>query len=164
MIKVLSVFDFDGTLVDSSHRYRTQITEHGERIDLQYWIENEHRADEDTFISATALEFQMLSASSHAYPVIATARVWCDKAQALLDTLECNRYSLVSRRDREDCRGGAALKIAGINSMLNLKQFHSVEAIEVYEDNIDYLKTLCDYYKERGFKVVGKYFPSNQGH
>ena len=37
MIKRFAIYDMDGTIVDSSHRYRTQITPQGEKIDLQFW-------------------------------------------------------------------------------------------------------------------------------
>ena len=36
----VAIYDMDGTIVDSSHRYRTIIDENGERIDLDYLREN----------------------------------------------------------------------------------------------------------------------------
>ena len=47
-IKRVRIYDMDGTIVCSMHRYRTVIDDRGERIDLEYWRENEYRALDDS--------------------------------------------------------------------------------------------------------------------
>jgi len=49
-IKKVSIYDMDGTIVCSLHRYRTIVDESGERIDLNYWRENEYRALDDNLL------------------------------------------------------------------------------------------------------------------
>ena len=49
-INRVSIYDMDGTIVCSLHRYRTIVDDNGERIDLQYWRENEYRAGDDSLL------------------------------------------------------------------------------------------------------------------
>lgn len=156
MIKRIHLFDFDGTLVDSSHRYRTM--DCGTKIDLQHWIDNEYLTMNDTLLPLID-QFRELVASAEDYVIIATARIWCDLSEQFAVENDVNAQIIFARRDRQDTRGGAQLKIQGVKRLLNLKQFKHVEEIHVYEDNVSYLKTMCD---TLGGK--GHYFPSNQGH
>lgn len=160
-IHAIHIFDFDGTLVDSSHRYRTDAS--GKAIDLQYWIDNEDKAHLDTPIKPVCSLFRSLVNSVKDYAIIATARIWCDGANKVINENDLKPNSLVARNGREDRRGGAELKIAHVNRLLNLKQFSHVKQIHVYEDNLTYLKKICDHYYEKGFYVRGHYYPSNQG-
>ena len=156
MIKRIHIYDMDGTLVDSSHRYRTMPC--GTRIDLQYWIDNECKTLEDTLLPETA-RFRELVESPEDYVVIATARIWCELTQQFVEKNDIQPNCIFARRDREDTRGGAQLKIQGIKKLLNLKQFRNVEEFHVYEDNVSYMKTICDEFNGKGY-----YFPSRQGH
>jgi len=160
-IQAIHIFDFDGTLVDSSHRYKTDAS--GQAIDLQYWIDNEDKADLDTPIESVCSLFRNLCQSAKDYALIATARIWCDGADKVCEEANIKPNSLVSRNGRTDHRGGAQLKIAHVNRLLNLKQFSKVNTIHVYEDNLTYLKTIADYYYNKGFSVKGHYYPSKQG-
>ena len=160
-IQTIHIFDFDGTLVDSSHRYRTDSS--GQAIDLQYWIDNEHLAHLDTPIKRVVKIFKDLCESVNDYALIATARIWCEGATRVCEQANIKPNSLVARNGRDDCRGGAELKIAHVNKLLNLKQFKNVKEICVYEDNLTYLKKIADYYYAKGFQVKGFYYPSNQG-
>jgi hypothetical protein len=161
-ITEIHIFDFDGTLVDSSHRYRTDKT--GEKIDLQYWIDNENKANLDSPIDYACSIYRDIRDSLTKYAVIATARIWCSQAVNVVIDNDLVPNSLVSRRGRNDNRGGAELKISHVDRLLNLRQFAKVQAIHVYEDNLTYLKTMTEYYKLKGYNVQGHYFPSNQGH
>lgn len=156
MIKRLHIFDFDGTLVDSSHRYQTQ--ECGTKIDLEHWIANEHLTMEDSLLPLVDY-FRECVQSEEDYAIIATARIWCDLSEKFAIENDINAQIIFARKDREDTRGGAALKITGVKKLLNLKQFANVEEIHVYEDNVSYLKSICD-----SLDAKGHYFPSAQGH
>lgn len=159
MIKSIHIFDFDGTLVDSSHRYRTQICADGvERIDLPHWIENEDKALNDTPLPLVA-RYRELCNDPAAFVIVATARIWCDLSRRFVELHDMKPQHVIARRDRNDTRGGAALKINGIRKLRNLRQFQNAREIHVYEDNINYLKTMCD-----TLGAVGHYFPSKQGH
>ena len=156
MIKRIHIYDMDGTLVDSSHRYRTMPC--GTRIDLQYWIDNECLTMGDSLLPQVDA-FRAQVESNEDYVIIATARIWCDLSEQFALENDLNPQIVFARRDRHDTRGGADLKIQGVRKLLNLKQFQGVEEIHVYEDNVSYLKTICDH-----FDAVGHYFPSKQGH
>jgi hypothetical protein len=156
MIKRIHIFDFDGTLVDSSHRYKTMPC--GTKIDLDYWIANEHKTLEDSLLPL-AETFKALLNSAEDYVIIATARIWCSLSEEFASMHNMEADAIFARRDRHDTRGGAALKITGVKKLLNLKQFQNVETMHVYEDNVDYLKTMCD-----ALQAEGHYYPSQQGH
>jgi hypothetical protein len=64
---------------------------------------------------------------------------------------------LISRKEGDSISGGL-LKIKGLQKFFNLKNFKDAE-ITFYEDNIQYLKTVCD-----KFNIRGVYIPSKQGH
>lgn len=156
MFKTIHIFDFDGTLVDSSHRYRTQPC--GTKIDLDHWIANEHKATEDKPLPLMQKYLDLLNSKTD-YPVIATARIWDDATKAFLAKYGIDTKAVIARKNRADNRGGAQLKIQGIKRLLNLKQFQNVKQFHVYEDNISYLESLA-----QEFNAVKHFFPSCQGH
>ena len=154
MIKQLHIFDFDGTLADSSHRYK--LADNG-KIDLAHWIANEDKTHLDTPLPLLA-DFIDMQSNPSIFPLIATARIWCQQSVewALRHGVTAH---VIARKNRNDCRGGAALKIQGVNRLLNLKQFQHITEIHVWEDNADYLAEICEYYSNS----VGHFIPSNQG-
>ena len=156
MKKAIHIFDFDGTLIDSSHRYR--LNDSG-KIDLKYWMANEHKADRDSALPLVA-DFQSLASDPQCYVIIATARVWCPLADTVCKRYNIVPHKLVSREGRNDSRAGAQLKLAAVLPLLNLKQFSNVERVHVWEDNIAYLKNMCDILPNS----IGHYIPSKQGH
>lgn len=156
-IKHIAIYDMDGTIVCSLHRYRTvKGTDGIERIDLQYWRENEYRAMQDSLLPQ-AEQYKADLADPHTYVIIATARVmngpdW----QFVRDVLGMPDH-FISRKPG-DTRSGGLLKVFGLQKFFNLKQFQGVPAT-FYEDNVSYLKTVCDH-----FNIRGVYIPSQQGH
>lgn len=156
MIKRIHIYDMDGTLVDSSHRYKLMPC--GTRIDLPHWRENSDKVANDTLLPQVD-KFRELVKSAEDYVIIATARLWCNLTAAFVVKHNIEPNCVFARRGEDDRRGGAALKIEGVKKLLNLKQFQGVQEFHVYEDNVDYMKTICDEFNGKGY-----YFPSKQGH
>lgn len=155
-IRKVSIYDMDGTIVDSSHRYRTVNTASGPKIDLSYWRANEYRAMEDGLLPLADQYMDELRDPS-VYVIIATARVMhAPDWQFVNDILGVPDY-FISRQDG-DTQSGATLKIKGLQKFFNLRQFRKADAV-FYEDNTQYLKAVCDH-----FNIRGVYIPSVQGH
>lgn len=155
-IRKVSIYDMDGTIVDSLHRYRTVNSNGVEKIDLQYWRDNEYRAMEDGLLPL-ADQYMNEIRDPSIYVIIATARVMhAPDWQFVRDILGEPDY-FISRADG-DIRSGSVLKINGLQKFFNLKQFRNCDAV-FYEDNTQYLKAVCDH-----FQIRGVYIPSKQGH
>lgn len=142
MIKKIHIYDLDGTVIDSSHRYRTITDENGNtKIDLAYW--REHDTEEyisNDMLLPLAANYKRDLLDDTVCVIIATARA-CVKGDANYTFIERNLglpNRFIHRRGINDTRKGATIKINGIKPLLNLKQFKN--AIKVFfEDNIDYL-------------------------
>ena len=155
-IKRVSIYDMDGTIVDSSHRYRTIITDSDERIDLGYWVENQHRAMDDTLLPLYEQYVADLQDES-CYVIIATARVMHDVDWLFVSEILGEPDYFISRK-AGDTQSGKTLKINGLAKFFNLVTFQDAE-FTFYEDNMEYLKAVCD-----RFNIRGVYIPSVQGH
>lgn len=154
MIKRVSIYDMDGTIVCSLHRYRTMPC--GTKIDLEYWRANEHRAYDDSLLPL-AKRYQADLIDPNCYVIIATARVLGDADRAFIrDKLGEPDY-LISRKAGDNV-SGSILKIRGLTKFFNLRNFKNA-AFTFYEDNTSYLKAVCD-----KFNITGVYIPSKQGH
>lgn len=154
MIKQIKIYDMDGTIVDSTHRYRTMPC--GTKIDLEYWRQNENRAYSDKLLPL-AVQYQNDLANPEIYVIIATARIIRDEDMRFIkDKLGMPNY-IISRKEN-DSRSGGLLKIMGLKKFFNLKNFRDAKAV-FFEDNASYLKTVCDF-----FNIEGVYIPSKQGH
>lgn len=161
MLTQINVFDCDGVLLDSTHRYSTMIRADGvEVINLQHWIDNEHRAYDDAPLPTALKEYAESLKNPNAYTIIATAAIVCDnRIRCLRDKIGLPDY-IISRKGRKDTRGGAELKIAGLRQLLALKQFDVARRnMTMVEDNLSYLSKIC-----KAFNCRGLYIPSNQGH
>ena len=155
-INRVSIYDMDGTIVDSSHRYRTITDENGTRIDLDHWRENECLAMNDSLLPM-AEQYRADLKDESCYVIIATARVMHDPDwQFVRESLGMPDY-FISRKDG-DSQSGKTLKINGLAKFFNLVTFKDAE-FTFYEDNISYLKAVCD-----RFNIKGVYIPSVQGH
>lgn len=153
----IEIYDMDGTIVDSTHRYRTIRDANGvERIDLAFWRENEYRAMHDGLLPLASQYRESLKDPS-IYVIIATARVMhAPDWQFVNEILGAPAY-LISRKDG-DTQSGSTLKIKGLQKFFNLRQFKPENAV-FFEDNASYLKAVCDHFGMRGV-----YVPSKQGH
>ncbi len=152
----VAIYDMDGTIVDSSHRYRTIIDENGERIDLDFWRENEYRAMDDKLLPM-ADQYKNDLADPNCYVIIATARVMHEPDWQFVKEILGEPDYFISRKDG-DSQSGKTLKINGLARFFNLLNFKDAEFV-FYEDNISYLKAVCD-----RFNIRGVYIPSVQGH
>lgn len=154
----IAIYDMDGTIVDSSHRYRIIMgADNVERIDLSHWRENQKLAMLDTLLPL-AQQYRVDIADPQCYVIIATARVMNDPDYQYVREILGEPDYIISRKDNDDKRGGAKLKIAGLAKFFNLKNFRNATAT-FYEDNAQYLKMVCD-----RFKIRGVYISSKQGH
>jgi hypothetical protein len=155
-IKRVAIYDMDGTIVDSSHRYRTIVDEKGERIDLDFWRENEHLALNDDLLPMIEQYWADL-ADPECYVIIATARVMGEPDWQFVREIVGEPDYFISRK-AGDSQSGKTLKINGLAKFFNLNNFRNAEFV-FYEDNIQYLKAVCD-----RFNIRGVYIPSVQGH
>lgn len=156
-ISRIAIYDMDGTIVNSLHRYRTVTVDNKERIDLDYWRANEYRAIEDTLLPLADQYRQDLN-DPNTYVIIATARILREPDYRFITEILGMPDYIVSRRGDDDNRSGKELKIKGLQKFFNLKNFRNAAAV-FYEDNMDYLKAVCDH-----FNITGVYVPSKQGH
>jgi hydroxymethylpyrimidine pyrophosphatase-like HAD family hydrolase len=155
-IKRVSIYDLDGTIIDSSHRYRTIIDSNGTRIDLDYWRENEFKAYDDELLPLHAQYREDLKDHS-CYVIVATARVMHDTDWKFIKDKLGEPDYFISRKENDN-QSGKTLKINGLAKFFNLLPFRKAEIV-FYEDNIEYLKAVCD-----RFKIKGVYIPSTQGY
>ena len=155
-INRVAIYDMDGTIVDSSHRYRTIVDDNGERIDLDYWRENEYRAMDDSLLPMFE-QYRIDLADENCYVIIATARVMNDPDWQFVNEVLGKPDYFISR-NAGDSQSGKTLKINGLAKFFNLVTFRNAEFV-FYEDNISYLKAVCD-----RFNIRGVYIPSVQGH
>ena len=155
-ITKVAIYDMDGTIVDSSHRYRTITDENGTRIDLDFWRENEYLAMNDSLLPM-AEQYRLDLADSSTYVIIATARVMNEPDWKFVKEILGEPDYFISR-PKDSNVSGKTLKINGLAKFFNLLNFKDAEFV-FYEDNISYLKAVCD-----RFNIRGVYIPSVQGH
>ena len=153
-MKRIRIYDMDGTVVCSMHRYRVTADN---KIDLQYWRDNEPLAMNDSLLPL-AEQYKKDLEDNDCFVIIATARVLNDPDMLFINTVLGKPDYIISRKDN-DSRSGGLLKILGLKKLFALKQFHKIKDIIFFEDNHSYLKSVCDY-----FNIQGVYIPSKQGH
>lgn len=157
-IKRVAIYDMDGTIVCSLHRYRTMQKDGRELIDLEHWRANQHKAMEDGLLPLVE-QYRADLADPHCYVIIATARVMNEPDYKFIREILGEPNHIISRP--EGCAtSGGLLKINGLKKFFNLKNFKQAWGNAVfYEDNTAYLKAVCDF-----FNIRGVYVPSKQGH
>lgn len=165
-IKQVKIWDMDGVLVDSSHRYSTVIREDGkEVINLPFWRERET----EFYIMRDGLlphaqEYQDDLKNPEIYTVIATARqLAADSPDWRFIRERLGMPHHIIHRKPGDSRSGALLKVLGLRKLFALRQFRQVlesGAVQFCEDNRDYLRAVCEAFPT----IRGVYVPSVQGH
>jgi hypothetical protein len=156
MIKHVHVFDCDGVLVSSMHRYQTMPC--GTRIDLEHWIANctPEMISKDMPLPHSLLYKHFLSDPEH-YVIIATARV-CQQADFDMIAEKLGMPNHFIYRKKGDHQSGVTLKLNALKKLLNLNQFKNA-FITVYEDNKTYLEGVAG-----GLGAKRVYVESDQGH
>jgi len=141
MLKRIHVYDLDGVLVDSSHRYRN--TAQG-TIDLQHWLANRTAENiaRDTLLPHSE-NYHHDIVNPHTYVIVCTSR-----SMSLDDTdFIVNRLGAPDRiimRPIGNVENDAILKRRQLQRIFNLKQFAKLPRI-LWEDNplnIDALRDL----------------------
>jgi len=155
MIKEIHIYDMDGTIVSSLHRFKTGSNG---KIDLPYWIENctPEKIAQDTLLPL-ATQYQEQLKNPEIYVMIATARVIEAADYNYIKNVLGLPNKIISRNGRGDTRKGADMKIHGLRFLKNLVQFKSA-AIHFYEDNKDYLYPVADF-----LDATPHFIPSQQG-
>lgn len=162
MKKRIHVYDCDGILLDSLPRYKTK----GGKLDLDHWRENDTRENilKDK-PSVLADHYKESLENPDIFVIIATARA-CEYNDANYEVIhgKLGKPDLfIHRQGVKDTRKGADLKIQGILPALMRKDLTEA-TIHVYEDNADYMKNMCYAFRDFGYKVIGHFNPSYQGH
>lgn len=155
MIKLVHVYDIDGTIVCSLHRYRTLAC--GTRIDLPYWRENQHKALEDSLLPL-ADQYLIDCNNPQVFTIIATSRVLGTlDYQFIRDQLGVPD-GLVSRDGEGDDRRAFTLKTDGIIAIVKKYGLEDIP-LHFWEDN----KEVC-YNVANAVGGEGHWTPSLQGH
>ena len=132
MIKKISIWDLDGTVICSAHRYRNLPC--GTTIDLDYWIKNSvpEKIKLDKLLPLATM-MQANIADPECYTVVCTARV-CQQADYdyVHDNIgQVNKFISRPFGNREN---DAKLKIRQLRWLTTLKQFASIPKT-MFEDN-----------------------------
>ena len=81
-MKRIAIYDMDGTVVCSLHRYKTI----DNKIDLQYWRDNEYRAMGDSLLPL-AEQYKSDLADNDCFVIIATARILREPDMLFINTI-----------------------------------------------------------------------------
>lgn len=161
--KEIHLFDIDGVLLDSSHRYKTIIGKDGKhKIDLDHWRENEVNCLQDPLLPM-AETYKRLLLKKSAFVIIATSRIMKALDYKSIEEKLGLPHAFISRINDE--QKGGMLKLRGLLHVINECNLHHVENISIYEDNAEYLKIIADgIFQGLGINPTAFYIPSNQGH
>ena len=126
MKKQIYIFDIDGVLIDSSHRYRNLPDG---RIDLAYWVKNQtpEKIAQDKLLPLVKF-YQACLADDSVYTVICTSRVFSDADYKFIAERLGNPDKLFNR-PAGNTRHDAELKKAQLSKFFNLKQFKKLPKI-----------------------------------
>lgn len=144
MIKRIHVYDLDGVLIDSSHRYRNKPDG---SIDLNYWLQNrtQDKIAKDTLLPL-ANQYKADIENRSIYTIICTAR-----ARHALDYQYIKQHlGLPDRlymRPWNNQQTDATLKRLQLQRLFNLRQFQKLHS-RLWEDNLRNIEALRDLFTE----------------
>jgi hypothetical protein len=129
MITKIHVYDLDGVLVDTAHRYRNKSDG---SIDLDYWLNNRHRIGDDSLLPL-ADQFIDDCNSAEIYTILCTARVkHIDDVTFIRNRLAYPNKLLM--RPIGNNEPDATLKYRQLRKLFNLRQFAKLPRV-LFEDN-----------------------------
>ena len=162
-IKKCYIFDIDGVLLDSSHRYKLVLSRGGKaRIDLDHWRENEHRTVEDKVLPLAA-HYKKVLKQMNSFVIIATSRIMSAIDYQVIEEKLGKPHALISRLTNE--QKGGDLKLNGIIRTLADLNLNSIDTFHIFEDNVQYLKHIADGIKQHyNVQPFAHYIVSKQGH
>lgn len=134
-ITAIMVFDLDGTLADSSHRFKLDPATG--QIDLAHWHENStaEQIARDQVIEKHLIEYQQACHDPHTLCVIATARSWCTASEIWIrDNLGAYPDFISARRSQTDNRSNHTFKGAFIASLRSLSHVLQSAIVTFYDD------------------------------
>ena len=120
-IKQVKIYDMDGTIVCSMHRYRTKSNNGKVAIDLQYWRDNQYKANLDSLLPL-ATQYQNELNNPEIYVIIATARELYQPDIDFINNILGKPNYVISRKHGDNI-SGKNLKINGLKKFFNLKNF-----------------------------------------
>jgi hypothetical protein len=132
LIKKIHVYDLDGVLVDTSHRYRNKPDG---TIDLDYWCEMRTRENiQKDKILGRAEKYLADCLNPRIYTVICTSRMYhVDDIEFIVGRLGAPDKLLM--RPEGNKEGDAILKVRALSRLFNLRQFKELPKF-FWEDNI----------------------------
>lgn len=159
--KTVHIFDVDGVLLCSNHRFKTVTNESGNvEIDLKYWKENQHKALEDKPLPPSEI-YKKLIEQQDTFVIIATSRVMKAVDYQVIEQKLGEPHAYISRVTDEQHTG--TLKLNGVLRLINDLQL-KVSDINIYEDNPENLKVLANGIKSHlQIEPIAHYIQSNQG-
>ena len=124
-IKNISIFDLDGTIIDSSHR---QCTLPDGTLDLDHWRENAtpEMISRDRVLPLADQVRKRSKAGD--FVMVCTARVLSDADREFLFEHGICVDKIVSRKDGDNSPDGK-LKARALSSLFNLKQFRKANKV-----------------------------------
>jgi len=130
MQKPIYIFDLDGTVIDSSHRFTG--TAEG-KVNLAKWIEDSTRENifKDSLLPLAKFMKALMKANQNVW--ICTARNMSKDDFDFLAENGIKAKTILCRKDG-DHRADAEMKTAKLKRLFNLKQFQNAEKI-MFDDN-----------------------------
>ena len=138
MIDRIHVYDLDGVLVDTSHRYRNKPDG---SIDLDYWFMKRHLIDQDTLLPLVS-QYRQDCALPNIYTVVCTARNEHGADKAFINERIAQPNLLIMRPWNDNTRD-AVLKRRQLQRIFNLRQFSKLPR-KLWEDNLKNINSLRD--------------------
>ena len=136
-MKNITIFDLDGTCIDSSHR---QNTLPDGTLDIPKWLEN--ATPEKIFQDKLMPLAQQINKRAKAgdFTIVCTARIMTFADFEFLMNEGINPNMILSRKDG-DMRPDGEMKLAKLKSLFNLKQFRDMNKI-MFDDAASVRSTL----------------------
>ena len=124
-MKNITIFDLDGTCIDSTHR---QATRPDGTLNLEHWIEN--ATPEKIFGDSLLPLAQQINKRTKQgdFVIVCTARQMSDADFEFLMNEGINPHKIISRAVGDN-RPDGELKLAKLRSLFNLKQFRDMNKI-----------------------------------